>query len=72
MRDEINILVNIGARNAGRDAYVVHLQQEGRPLSNIWARIDRQTLLADKHSFSARDYSIELYAALFTGALGRA
>jgi formylglycine-generating enzyme required for sulfatase activity len=72
MFSDLNIVINIGARDAQRDAYAVQLQHEGKPLADIWARIDRQALLEDEHKLSAHDYGMELYNALFTGALGRA
>ena len=72
MSNPITITLEIGARDAQRDAYAVQLQHEGKPLADIWAQIDRQALLADEHSFNAHDYGMELYDALFTGAMGRA
>jgi len=42
---DLNIVISIGARDAGRDAYAVQLQHEGVPLAGTWAHIDRQALL---------------------------
>jgi hypothetical protein len=72
MPSDLNILITIGARDAGRDAYAVQLQHAGKPLADDWAQIDRRALLEAEYTFSAHDYGMELYDALFTVKLGRA
>ncbi|MSP13703.1 MAG: hypothetical protein EXR62_12200, partial [Chloroflexi bacterium] len=69
MSTGLNIVITIGARDAQRDAYAVQLQHEGNILANIWAQLNRQALLEDEHNYSAHDYGMELYDALFTGAV---
>jgi formylglycine-generating enzyme required for sulfatase activity len=72
MSEPITITLGIGAKDAQRNAYAVQLQHEGKPLADIWARINLQTLLEDEHRFDAHDYGMKLYDALFDGALGLA
>jgi hypothetical protein len=68
----MNVVITIGARDAGRDAYAVQLQHEGKGLADAWVKIDRAALLEDEHRFDAAAYGMELYGALFADALDRA
>ena len=52
--------------------YPVQLWHEGKPLAEAEVRLDRQRLLEREYQFSAHDYGMELFDAVFTGALGRA
>jgi tetratricopeptide (TPR) repeat protein len=44
MASDLNIVITISARDAGRDSYAVQLLYEGKPLADVWAQIDRQAL----------------------------
>jgi hypothetical protein len=73
MASDLNVPIAIGARDASRNAHAAQLRQEGRgDLANLRARIDRRAFLTDEHNFSAHDFGIELYDALFAGDVGRA
>jgi formylglycine-generating enzyme required for sulfatase activity len=70
MPDPITITLQIGARDAQRNAYPVQLLHEGKPLADIWTDINRQTLLEHEHRFNAHDYGMKLYDAIFNGKVG--
>lgn len=72
MPTDLRISIHIGVRDGARAAYPVQLQQEGKPLADVWAPIDLQSLLEHEHAASARDYGMVLYDTLFAGAIGRA
>jgi hypothetical protein len=71
MSSDLNITIRLNPLDGTRDDYPVQLWYEGKPLADGRARIDRQVLLAKEHAFSAPEYGMELYDALFTGKLGR-
>ena len=71
MSNHMNVLINIGAKDAQRDAYSVQIQHKGKPLTDDWVYIDHQALLEAEHKFSPSDYGGKLYNALFTEKLHR-
>ena len=60
MPSDLNVVISVGARDAGRDAYAVQLWHEGKPLEDDWVQIDRQAPLKVEHKFRAHDYGIKV------------
>jgi hypothetical protein len=64
-------LIMIGPRDPTTDDYPTQLFDDGAPVATGRLRIDITTLLEAEHRFSAADYGMELYDALFAGRMGR-
>ncbi len=72
MSSDLNLVIMVNQADANSGEYPVQLWYEGKPLADARAPINRQTLLEHEHAYSAHDYGMELYDALFTGAVGHA
>jgi formylglycine-generating enzyme required for sulfatase activity len=70
MPSELNIVIVINQADAQSGDYPVQLWNEGKPLAEVQARIDRQKLLEHEHKYSAHEYGMELYSAVFAGKVG--
>ena len=68
----VTIVITFNQADASSSLYPVQLWHEGKPLVEAEVRLDRQRLLEREYQFSAHDYGMELFDAVFTGALGRA
>jgi hypothetical protein len=72
MTADLDITISIISTGvAGGGEYLVELREGTKTIAQTQARIDRQALLQHEHAFSARDYGMALYDALFTGQVGR-
>ncbi len=68
----VTIVIMFNQADANSGLYPVQLWHESKPLVETEVRLDRQRLLEREYQFSAHDYGMELFDAVFTGALGRA
>lgn len=71
MASELAVTIVIDPAGNGSGEYLVGLRDGTSALGQVRARIDRQALLEHEHAYSAYDYGMELYDALFTGQVGR-
>ncbi len=69
---KVTLVIMFNQADASSGLYPVQLWHEGKPLAEAEVRLDRQRLLEREYQFSAHDYGMELFDAVFTGALGRA
>jgi len=72
MSSDLNLVIIVNQADANSGEYPVQLWHDGKPLADARARIDHQALLTHEHAYNAHDYGMELYDALFIGAVGRA
>ncbi len=72
MTADLDITISIVSTGvAGGGEYLVQLREGTKDIAHVQARIDRQALLQHEHKFSAHDYGMALYDALFIGKVGR-
>jgi hypothetical protein len=72
MSSDMNAVIVVNQVDPKSGEYSVQLWHEGRPLDEVRLRINRQLLLEHEHAFSAAAYGMELFDAIFAGAVGRA
>jgi hypothetical protein len=72
MAPDLNIVVVINQVDAQSGEYPVQLWHEGKPLEEVRVHIGFQRLLEHEHAYSPAAYGMELFDALFAGAVGRA
>jgi formylglycine-generating enzyme required for sulfatase activity len=72
MTTDLDITISIVSTGvAGGGEYQVQLREGTKDIAHVQTRIDRQALLLHEYDFSAHDYGMALYDALFTGKVGR-
>jgi hypothetical protein len=64
-------VVTIFINPAQNGEYLVELRVDGQSVAQVPTRIDRATLLLHEHEYSATDYGMELFDAIFIGRVGR-
>jgi len=72
MPPPFDVTISITPAGNASGEYVVEFRAGDQTLAQVNAQIDRQALLEAEHNFSARDYGMRLYQAVFTDAVGRA